>query len=138
MLLIPLMYILLFWEIISDFMLVLKIFAIITIISFVLNHVENKPLAAILILAISWFVVFEYWQFFGGIYLLYALITLGISGMLVDFFFISGMAGDRVPQQAADDNSPVSSSLDLAQRRERLEAARRMHAVRKRPGGMMR
>ncbi|MCX8190453.1 MAG: hypothetical protein N3F05_04480 [Candidatus Diapherotrites archaeon] len=138
MLWLTLLNILLFWEIISDFMLVLKIFAIITIISFVLNHVESKPLAAILIVAISWFVVFEWWQFFGGIYLLYTLITLGISGMLVDFFFISGMAGDRTPQQVADDNSPVSSSLDLAQRKERLEAARRIHAMKKRPGGMMR
>jgi len=128
---------LLFTEIIGDFMLVLKIFALISIITFILNHVGNTPIAGLLIIGVSWFVLFDYWNFFGGIYLFYVLLTLGISGMLVDLFFISGMVGDR-NASSAEDNSPVSSSLDLAQRSSRLEAARKMHSIHARPRGMMR
>lgn len=127
-----------FTEIFGDFMLVLKIFALISIITFVLNHVGNTPMAGLLIIAISWFVIFEYWNFFGGIYLFYVLLTLGISGMLVDFFFISGMVGDRAAG-AESEESPVSSSLDLVQRNQRLQAARQLHAMpRQRPKTMMR
>ncbi|MEM4662516.1 MAG: hypothetical protein QXM75_00665 [Candidatus Diapherotrites archaeon] len=128
----------LFTEIIQDFMLVLKIFALISIISFVLNHVENRQLAVLLILGISWFIIFEYWVFFGGIYLFYVLLTLGISGMLVDFFFIGGMTSDRRAAMAENENSPVSSSLDLAQRTAKLQAARNLHAMAKRRGGLPR
>jgi len=81
-------------EFFSDMMLVLKIFVLLAIISFVLMHLGKGPLSIVLILGISWFVLFDYFWFFGGVYMLLMLLTFGVAGILVDFFFVfPGFAG---------------------------------------------
>jgi hypothetical protein len=109
-------------ETISDLMLALKIFVLLSIISFVWNHVGNTPLAILLIIGLSWFILFDYWAFFGGVYVLYMLLMFGISGVLVDFFFVSQMGGSEP--------KPVDSAIDLAIRQQQLQRARQMHAAR--------
>lgn len=106
-------------ELFSDMTLALKLFALLGVISFVYSHLGKGPLSYALIGGISWFVLFDYWKFFGGIFLLYSLLTLGISGILIDFFFVSGMGGSEQP-------SPVDSSMDLLMRQKQLEAAKKM------------
>ncbi|MDO8537983.1 MAG: hypothetical protein Q7S21_03810 [archaeon] len=81
----------------TDINLVIKIFVLMTIISFVNNHIENKALKIVVFLVLSFFIIFDYWALFGGIYILYMLLMLGISGILVDIFFVSGMMGGHEP-----------------------------------------
>lgn len=108
-------------ELFSDMMLALKLFALLSVISFVYSHLGKGPLSYALIGGISWFVLFDYWKFFGGVYVLYTLLTIGVSGIIIDFFFVSGMGGSEQP-------SPVDSSMDLLMRQKQLEAARKMQA----------
>ncbi len=108
-------------ELFSDMTLALKLFALLGVISFVYSHLGKGPLSYALIGGISWFVLFDYWKFFGGVYVLYTLLMLGISGILIDFFFVSGMGGSEQP-------SPVDSSMDLLMRQKQLAAAKKMQA----------
>jgi len=102
-------------EFFSDMMLVLKIFVLLAIISFVLMHLGKGPLSIVLILGISWFVLFDYFWFFGGIYTLMMLLTFGVAGILVDFFFVfPGFAagGGQTPEAKV---GSVGGLLDRAQ-----------------------
>ena|SRR3989338_4634172 len=116
--------------ILEDFSLILKIFVLMTIISFVLGHLGKTPLAMILLAIVSIFVLGDFWKFFGGIYLLYMMLSLGIAGILIDFFFVSGMGGGG--QHA--EQSPVDSGRDLAHRQKAI--MERQHAARQ--AGMQR
>ncbi len=98
-----------FSEFLSDMTLVLKIFVLLTIISFIVMHLGKGPLAIVLILGISWFVLFGAFWFFGSVYVLMMLLLFGVSGILIDFFFVGGMGGQ--PEQ------PVSHGLDLKAKR---------------------
>ena len=118
-------------ETVADLTLALKIFVLLSIISFVWNHLGNTPFSIVIILGVSWFVLFDYWKFFGGVYLLYVLLTMGISGILVDFFFVSQMGG-------GGEAKPVDSAVDLAVRQQQLQRAKQMHAAQARPRRMMR
>ena len=108
-------------ELYSDYMLALKIFALLTVVSFVYSHLGKGPLSYALIGGISWFVLFDYWKFFGGVFLLYSLLTIGISGILIDFFFVTGMGGG-----GGEEASPVDSSIDLMMRQKQLARAQQM------------
>lgn len=110
-------------ELFSDFNLILKIFVLITVISFVKNHVQG-PLAVVIIIGVAGFILFDMWWFFGGIYLLYTMLTLGISSVLIDFFFTSGMSGGGAQKGA----SPEEMLEKAAHRKIAQHAvARRMH-----------
>lgn len=112
-------------EMFNDLNLALKIFALLTIISFVLTHLGKGPLAYALIGGISVFVLLDFWVFFGGIFILYTLLTLGISGVLVDFFFVSNMGGGGGGQS----ESPEMDSTEYAKRAQGMQAARQMHGM---------
>ncbi len=121
-----------FGELFADFNFVLKIFVLLSIISFIKNHLGTGPLAIILILGIGYFVFFEAWVFFGGIYVLYMLLALGVSGILIDFFFVSGGPAGGKPEEAGQQLSPVSSGADIARRQAQMKAA---HQAQARLGG---
>jgi hypothetical protein len=108
-------------EMFNDLNLALKIFALLTIISFVLTHLGKGPLAYALIGGISVFVLLDFWVFFGGIFILYTLLTLGISGVLVDFFFVSNMGGGGKSEH------PDMDSTEYAKRAHDLQAANQIH-----------
>ncbi|MFA5357682.1 MAG: hypothetical protein WC308_02050 [archaeon] len=105
-----------------DLDIVLKIFVLMTIISYITQHVGRGPLAVMLILGVSWFVIFDYWKFFGGIYVLYVLVTFGATSILIDFFFVSG---GQPPQGGAEQaEGGISHGLDFQKRNETFTHAR--------------
>ena len=104
-------------EFVADINLVLKIFVLLTIISFVKNHLGKGFISIVIILAVSWFVLFDYWKFFGGIYLIYMMLMFGVSGVLVDFFFVGGMGrGKEVPDVSGKEVHARRAQMGLAQK----------------------
>ncbi len=101
------------FEFFGDINLILKIFVLITIASWVRNHLGDSPLTWILIGGIGYFVLFDGWAIFGPVYFLYILLGFGVSSILIDFFFIGGGShggGEESPE------SPVSSGVDIMKR----------------------
>ncbi len=106
----------------SDVNLILKLFVLIMIVSFVQSHLGRGPLATGLMAMIAFFVLFDAWKIFGGIYILYAIVTLGFSGLLIDFFFVTPpLANQREGQQGAPDEGV--NSQDVKERMHRLQQA---------------
>lgn len=99
-------------EIWGDANLILKIFVVMTIYSWVKNHIENQALGMLIFFAITFFVVFNMWALFGGIYLVWMLLMFGVSQIIIDFFFITPAGGGT--------EQPVSSGKDLATRQQQL------------------
>ncbi|MCX6803862.1 MAG: hypothetical protein NTY48_04815 [Candidatus Diapherotrites archaeon] len=66
---------------------VLKIFVMLSIISFVLQNLGKGPLAILVICVMSYFIIFDYFYIFGGVYILYMLALLGGVHLMIDFFF---------------------------------------------------
>lgn len=76
-------------EFFSDMFLVLKIFVLLTIMSFVFMHLGKGPIAIVLIVGFAWLMLFSPWTwFFEGAYVLFMLLSLGIAGIFIDFFFV--------------------------------------------------
>ena len=82
-----------FTDFFMDINIVLKIFVLLTIISFVQNHLGRGALGLAVMGVFAWFILFDAWALFGGIYILYMLLMFGIAGIMVDFFFITGQMG---------------------------------------------
>lgn len=100
------------FEFFGDMILVLKIFVLLTIISFVINHLGKGPLSIVLIVGFSYFMLFSpFAWFFNWIYVLMMLLMMGAAGILIDFFFVGGGSGG-----GGGEASPVSSGADLAKR----------------------
>lgn len=75
-------------EFFSDMILALKVFVLLTIISWVVMHLGKGPLAIALIVGLSWFILFDAFWFFGGVYVLMTLLMLGAAGIFIDLFFV--------------------------------------------------
>ncbi|MFH0905962.1 MAG: hypothetical protein V1824_01330 [archaeon] len=73
----------------SDFQFILKIFFFVAIIAFFKKRITNNILVLFLIAIASILLIFFYWPIFGTVYVFYTLLTLGISGILVDMFFVT-------------------------------------------------
>ena len=128
----PLMFIGYFAELFGDVNLIVKIFVLLTLISWVKNHVGSGPLSWILVAGMGYFILFDGWRIFGPIYVLYMLLMFGVSGVIIDFFFVGGGSGGGGKKGM---ESPVSSGVDL-QRRMASQAANQQAAQRmRRPGG---
>ena len=108
----PLFTLLFIFELFSDLNFIIKIFVLLTLISWVNNHIGKGPLSLILIGGIGYFVLFDGWKLFGPIYVLYMLLMFGISGVIIDFFFVGGGGG---PEKEGME-SPVSSGVDIQKR----------------------
>ena len=101
-------------ELPGDMVFVLKIFVLMTIIAFVIQHLGKGPLAILVIIVLSWFIVFDYFKFFGGVYVLYMLVTLGFSGILIDFFFVN-------PGSGQPNEGGISSGKDFMARQSQIQ-----------------
>ena len=108
-------------DLVSDANIVLKIFVLLTIASFFLNHLGKGPISIVLIVGVSYFVLFDLWALFGGIYIIWMLLLFGIAGVVIDFFFVGAFS----PQQQEGMESPMSSGADLMKRQAAVDAARR-------------
>ena len=117
-----LLTVLFFTELFNDYNLALKIFALLSIIAFVKNHVGTGPLGLAIMIGISWFILFDAWSFFGGVYVLYTLLTMGISGILIDFFFVGQQ---HITPQGFE--APKGTQADVAARNQERQHA--MHAA---------
>ena len=76
-------------EFVSDMSLVLKIFVLLAVISYVMMHLGKGPLSIVLIVGFTYFMLFsQYAWLFEGIYVLMMMLTLGIAGIFIDLFFV--------------------------------------------------
>lgn len=114
-LVLPILFLDFFLNLASDFTLIMKIFVFMSIINFVKNHVGENLLAILVTIVFSWYALFVAFPLFGTLYLLYILLTLGIAGVIIDYFFVSGSSG------APPEGSPVSSGADIASRMARIQ-----------------
>ncbi len=119
------------FEIFNDFNLIIKIFVLMTLASWVKNHLGDSPLTWILIGGLGYFILFDGWAIFGPIYLLYMLLGFGVSSIIIDFFFVGGGGGP--PQGEEGMESPVSSGIDIMKRMH--EGHHAASAGMRRPGG---
>ena len=122
---VPLLFssILFIGELFSDLDIVLKIFVLLAIFGYVTQHLGKGPVAILIMLAMSYFILFDYWKFFGGVYVLYILVTMGIGGILVDFMFVTPSAKGAPGASGAE--GPVSNGSDFMARQAQLSKARR-------------
>ncbi len=97
-------------EFFRDMTFVLKIFILLTIISFAVNHLGKGPVSIVLIVGFAYFMLLSpYAWFFETVYVLMMLLVMGAAGILIDFFFVGGGSG-------GGEQSPISSGADLAKR----------------------
>ena len=108
-------------ELFSDMDIVLKIFVLLAIFAYVTQHLGKGPVAILIILGMSYFIIFDYWKFFGGVYVLYVLILLGIGGVLIDFMFITPSAHGRASEGAT---GSISNGKDFMARQAQMQKAR--------------
>jgi len=101
-------------EFFSDMMLVLKIFVLLAIMSFVFMHLGKGPLAIVVIVGFAWVMLFSPWTwFFEGAYVLMMLLTLGVAGIFIDLFFVfPGFAAGGHGEQ----ESKLGSQKDVNER----------------------
>ena len=98
------------FDFLSDMMLVLRIFVLLTIASFIMSHLGKGPVAVVLVAGLAYFMLSpQYFWFFGSVYVLMSLLLMGAAGILIDFFFVGGGSSGQA-------ESPVSSGADLAKR----------------------
>lgn len=97
-------------EIWNDFNLILKIFVIMTIYSWVKNHLGGSFIGWVIFAAVTFFVIFDMWTFFGTIYVMWILLMFGVSQIIIDFFFVTPRPGQEM-------ESPVGTGLDISKRR---------------------
>jgi len=113
-----------FGEFFADMNLVIKIFALLTMVSFVKNRLGTSPLAIILMIGLFFFIFFDFWRVFGTIYVLYMLLMFGVSGIMIDLFFVTQMGGGGAVQ-GGPSSSALSTGADLASRSRMLHRMRR-------------
>ena len=110
--------------VISDVDLILKIFVMLTIISFVKNHIEDQRLAVIVMAIMGYAILFDLWRLFLPFYGLYMLFAFGVMGIFVDLFFAHGVLPS--PQQQMQGQEAGENQESGAQ-----EMQHRMHLLHK-------
>lgn len=80
-------------ELFGDLTLVLKIFTLLAIYSFITQHMGKGPASIIIMIVMVWFIMLDNFMIFGGIYVLYMMMALGFSGTIIDFFFVNQQSG---------------------------------------------
>jgi hypothetical protein len=88
------------FEFFSDMGLVLKLFVLLAIIGFLNQHMQNKTVKVLVFMLMAYIVLMGYWGLFGTIWIIYSVLGIGVSGMLVDFFFVSAQSGGEEMMQA--------------------------------------
>lgn len=92
----------------QDFDFILQIFLILAIIAFIRRRVTHNTLALVLISLTVIGVIFLFWPIFRVGYLFYILLSVGVAGIFVDFFFISagGSAEEMMGKKMETHGSP--------------------------------
>ncbi|MEK6958517.1 MAG: hypothetical protein AABW59_00565 [archaeon] len=104
-------------DLFGDMTVVLKIFTLMAIISYITNHLGKGPIALIIITVISSFIIFDFFALFGGIYILYILLGMGLTGVIIDIFFVTPMAPPKGQEGGgAPSGEPISNGKDFTER----------------------
>ncbi len=90
----------------SDMGFIIRIFLLVAILGFLNQHIENKILKTIVAIFMVFITVFVDWKFYGTLYFVYAILGMGISSMVVDYFFMGNM-GEEHGQQGQEQGNPL-------------------------------
>ena len=101
----------------ADMDFLIKIFFVLTVITFVKQKITNNTLSVVLISLAIIITVFVFWPFFRATYILYVLLTIGVTSVLVDMFFVS--MGEAHGGEAGG-GEESSAGLDAMQQKESL------------------
>lgn len=111
-------FVLFFEELFGDMNFVLKIFVLMTIVSYVTQHLGKGPLALIIIAVIAW-MIFSNFAIFGSIYVIYMLVLFGVTQILMDFFILAPQAMMEQNMKGGEtENQP--NGADMADRQRKL------------------
>ena len=125
------LFVLFFTELFNDYNFALKVFALLTLLSFIKNHVGTGPLGLALMIGMGWFIFFDAWAFFGGVFVLYTLMTMGISGVFIDFFFVGQQhIAPPMPHSGGGGGgfeAPKGTQADITERNRHHAGHRPMH-----------
>ncbi|MDD3178240.1 MAG: hypothetical protein PHR26_01845 [Candidatus ainarchaeum sp.] len=120
---------LLFLGFLGDMDLIIKIFFILAIVSFFKRKVENKKMSIFFIIITLFVTLFFFWPIFRVGYIFYVLLTIGIAGIFIDFFFVSagGSPEEMLNKKSNTPGSPGGLENSMRQRK--------VSNMIKRPGG---
>ncbi|MFH0714533.1 MAG: hypothetical protein V1847_02540 [Candidatus Diapherotrites archaeon] len=121
---------------VGDWMFIIQIFLLLTIMSFVLNHLGKGPLSVITIGVTAFFVFFIIPALSYAVFIIYILLFAGVSSVLIDFFFIT--AGQQPQKGQGGFEEPDVDGMDIKERREAMEKARHGAHAAQRSAGMVR
>lgn len=82
-----------FGEMFSDMGFIIKLFLLVAILGFLNQHIENKILKVVVALFMGYIMLIVNWSTFGTLYVIYAVLGMGISSMFVDYFFMTQGSG---------------------------------------------
>ena len=100
---------------------VIQVFIMISIISFILNHL-GKGLLSIILIIVMFYVVFILIPAISiGAFMIYTLLMAGVSTLFVDFFFIT--AGQPGQQHQQGEERPDVLGTDVKERQKQLQHA---------------
>jgi len=117
--------------ILGDFYFVIQIFVMVSIMSFILNHL-GKGIASVILILVMFYVVFILIPALSiAAFLLYTLLMAGVSTLFVDFFFITAGQGH---QQQQGEERPDVLGTDVGERKHMMEKA---HQASRQAAGMM-
>lgn len=110
---------------VKDMIFVIKIFAFIAILGFVIKYIQSKVIKIIMLVFMGYFILIANWSVFGPIFVIYTLLGIGIAGTMVDFFFVGQQStGEKVAEMQgkqqdlnAPGTTPLSSAIDVTQKR---------------------
>ncbi len=106
----------------SDFEIIMKIAGLLFIVSFVRQHIPDRPLLSnVVILGLSAFLLFDVWKIFGSALFLYILVSFGVLHTVVDLSFLG-----------AFQRRPSHDDMQREQARARAEREREMEEARER------
>jgi hypothetical protein len=109
-------------EFFNDMFLVLKIFVVLTIASWVVMHLGKGPLSIVVIVGFTYLMLFSPWTwFFEGAYVLLMLFMLGFAGIFIDMFFVfpgfaAGPAGGGAPEAKMSSQGGVMQRMRMFNR----------------------
>ncbi len=111
-------FVLFFEEMFGDMTFVLKIFVLMTIVSYVTQHLGKGPLAIIIVAVIAW-MIFSNFAIFGSIYVLYMLVLFGATQILMDFFILAPqvMMEQNMAKGGETENQPHGMDMKDRQRK---------------------
>ncbi len=114
---------LLIGEFVDDMLFVLKIFVLMTIVSYVYMHLGKGPLAIVVIVGFVYFMLFSpFTWLFEGAYVLMMLFMLGFAGIFIDLFFVfPGFAAGGVgePEAKMSSQGGVNQRMKMFHRPQR-------------------